>query len=130
MKSNHALKTLVLILPLLLSACGSDSNPPVPTKALFSSWAADDGSEVIDLTGGTFGSGQAFGFALTSGEQCLCSAAFGGTESSATAVLTGCAYNGGGGGDPGCAALNASYTLTNSAAKLTICSGGSCDTYH
>jgi hypothetical protein len=123
-------RIFALLLTAVLSSCGSSSDPaPAASKALFSSWAADDGSEVIDLTGGTFGSGQAFNFVLTSGERCLCTAAFGGTNASATVVLTGCGYVGGGGGDPGCAALNASYTLTNTGTQLTICSG-TCDTYH
>lgn len=115
---------------IVLSSCGSDKATAVASKALFSSWASDDGTEVVDLTGGTFGSGQGFFFAFTSGEQCACTAAFGGNEASATAVLTGCNYTGGGGGDPGCTSLDASYTLTNAAAKLTICSGGSCFGYH
>jgi hypothetical protein len=114
---------------MCLSACGGKSDPAAPSKSLFSSWANDNGHEVIDLTGGQMGSGQGFVYTLTTGEKCLCSAAIGGTEASATAVLTGCAYVSGGGGDPGCAALNTSYTLSDAAAKLTICSS-TCDHYH
>lgn len=122
-------KLLALTCLLALSSCGGSDPAPGPSKALFSVWTADDNTDIIDLRGGTFGSGQTFVYQLTSGEICACNAAFGGSESSATAVLTGCAYVSGGGGDPGCAALSRSYTLANVAAKLTLC-GATCDGYH
>lgn len=120
-------KIIALLCLVVLSSCGKDD--PTASKDLFSSWANDDGSEVIDMTGGTFGSGYTFAFSLTTGERCSCSLAIGGTQASATAVLTGCAYVSGGGGNPGCASLNRAYTMTNAAAKLTIC-GAVCDHYH
>lgn len=124
------MKNIILVLVLcVLSSCGKDNPAAVASKSLFSSWAADDGSEVLDLSSATMGAGQAFGLQLTTGEICACSMAIGGTEASATAVLTGCAYISGGGGDPGCASLNASYSMVNTAAKLTLC-GSSCTTYH
>ena len=120
-----------VVICLVLTSCGGSDGPPTASKSLFSSWASDDGTEVIDLTGGTFGAGQTFGYQLTSGESCVCNAAIGGTEVSATAVLSGCAYVGGGGGvDPGCAAMNAAYTLTVTGTKLTLCQGGNCVDYH
>lgn len=122
-------KLIMLLCLVVLSSCGKDNPAAAASKSLFSSWAADDGSEVLDLSSATMGSGQVFGLQLTTGEICACNMAIGGTEASATAVLTGCAYISGGGGDPGCAALNATYTMTNANAKMTLC-GSSCTTYH
>lgn len=123
------LATAVLAISIF-SGCGKDDPAAAPSKALFSIWTASDNSEILDMRGATFGVGNSMGFQFTDGSTCLCSLAMSGSEASGTAILTGCAYAGGGSGDPGCATLNKTYTFTNTAAVLSLCNAGTCYSYH
>lgn len=128
------MKNLILIFFLaILSGCGG-SGPAATSSAdknIFSSWAQDSSTFVLNMTGGTFGT-FSFTYLLTGNAICDCTLTIGGTQASGNAVMSGCAYRGGtgGGSDPGCAALDASYTYTNGAGVLKVCNGGSCNTYH
>jgi hypothetical protein len=120
---------------LVLSACGSgsssDSAASTATKDLFSSWAEDGTTFVLDMHNGSFGTFP-FTYLITGGAICDCTLAIGGTQTSGNAVMSGCTYrNGtGGGSDPGCASLNASYTYMKPESVLSVCTGGTCYTYH
>lgn len=114
----------------LVSGCGKDNPAAAPSKSLFSVWTADDNTEILDLRNLSFGVGGVMAFGFQTGEVCACNIALGGSEAAGTAILSGCAYVSGGSGDPGCASLNLSFTFTNAAAALRLCSGGSCFNYH
>lgn len=118
---------------LSLAACGNDdaSTSPVSTaKNLFSSWAEDGSTFVLDLTQGTFGTAP-MSFIVTAGGYCDCSITIGGTQSHGNAVMYNCSYRAGtgAGSDPGCSSLNGSYMYDKDDTRLTICGGG-CSTFH
>lgn len=123
------------VVGLALSACGgsggTDSAASSANKNLFSSWAEDGTSFVLDMSHGYFGT-FSFTYLITGGAICDCILSLGGTQSSGNAAMSGCTYrNGtGGGSDPGCISLNASYTYTKPASALSVCTGGTCYTYH
>ena len=124
---------ILLFLTFDFANCGGGAGSATSassSKGLFSSWAEDGTTFVLDLLGGNFGS-FAFTYLMTSQAICDCSVTIGGTQASGNAVMSGCTYRAGtgSGSDPGCAALNASYTYTKPASVLTVCTGGTCNTY-
>lgn len=126
--------TFVLIL-LMLSGCGgsssSDSAATSSAKNLFSSWAEDGTTFVLDISRSDFGTSN-FTYLITGNAICDCVLSIGGTQASGNAVMSSCTYRAGtgGGSDPGCASLNASYTYTKPDSVLKVCNGGTCYTYH
>lgn len=113
---------------LFVISCSKDSST---NKSLFSSWAADSSTTVLDLTGGSLGT---FGmyFILTNQNRCNCNVSIGGSESSGNYAITSCSYvaGTGTGSDTGCSALNSSGTFTKTSSTLSICSSGTCTGYH
>jgi hypothetical protein len=122
---------ILFVLSILLAGCGSSSSPAVTAeKNLFSSWAQDNSTFVLDISNGSFGT-FTFTYLMTGNAICDCTLLVGGTQASGNAVMSGCTYRAGTGtGNPGCSALNASYTFTKPASQLSVCTGGTCTTYH
>jgi hypothetical protein len=128
--NKHILIVLVMLSGLSQGCNDSDTVAASNEKSLFSSWAEDGSSFVLDLTQGSFGSFPST-FFLTTGEYCDCTIVLGGTQSGGNAAITGCAYRPGtgAGSDPGCSSLNGNFTYAKTATTLTICGSG-CSTFH
>jgi hypothetical protein len=124
------MKRFLGVIPLILFLAGCGSDTPAAEKNLFSSWAATDSTFVLDISSGSF-STFSFTYLLTGGALCDCTLTMGGTQAAGTGVISGCSYRAstGGGSDPGCASLNATYTYTKDATTLRICNAGTCHNY-
>lgn len=123
------MKYLALFFLIAFAGCGGSSSSDPSSKPLFSTWTEDGNGFILAMGGGGFGSNN-FEYILTGGAICNCIINVTGSDSSGNAVMSSCSYGSGGSGDPGCASLDASYTYSKTSTVLSICTGGTCNTYH
>ena len=127
-------KFTLTVLCMVFSGCGG--SPDAPTidlsKDLFSSWTEDGSTTALDLTEFSFGTSPAKITHKGDNAICDCTSVIGGTQSNGSFVVENCVYRvgTGNGSDPGCSSINASYTYTKTDVVLTLCSAGTCHTYH
>lgn len=122
-------KIILVCLGLILCGCGKSSNS---SKAVFSNWRNTATSAPLNLSGGQFDTPLLTDWIFTSGAICQADITVSGNNSSGVATITNSTYQGGGSGDPGCAALDGGGTYTDSGSTLSFCKGGQppCDTYN
>lgn len=113
---------------LLLVGCNSGDDS-AGNKGITSLWTSDDGTFSFDLSGQTVPFTGTMNFLISDGSTCSCSAALTGNETSGGYALVGCAYSGGGSGDPGCSSLDTSGNFEAQGANMTLCDSGGCDTF-
>ncbi len=110
---------------LALAACGQQSTTTPPP--LFKVWTNDTSGANLDLSTGSIGTFSAF-FDFANGARCTATIIIGGDGTTGTGTISNAVVSTG--TDPGCAAINGSYTYTVADPKLTLCKGAACSTYH
>jgi hypothetical protein len=127
------MKWVVLLLSILLTACqhrSDEASAPV-IKGLFSIWYADSAPVSLDLRQAVLGQTMPMVFTYNTGATCTCSVFASGDQNYGAYVVAGCAYSGGGTGDPGCAGLNESGNYIKGSVTLSFCPNTStCVRYH
>jgi hypothetical protein len=128
------MKRLLILALLIASACGSKGGSSsgaasCGSKDLFSQWLRDDGAFQLDLSGGSFGVQYTTSVTFGGGMACTGQVIASGSQCSASAVISGSTWNGIGAGDPGCASLNGTDTISKDSSGLTVCDHVGCEHY-
>lgn len=118
------------VLFLIGCSAGSSTSGEDSSKSLFSVWTGMSTGFVLDLTNGAIGTTLPITFITTLGAKCMCDLDAIGTQTSGNYVLSSCVYTTGGPGDPGCPMLDEAGNYTKPESILTLCSGGSCESYN